>query len=308
MGRSALRETRPGNSSSARKEPCREAGGSNDGLDSYADRVAAPTRPTDAAKDDPVYELANLKRQQIADVAPDTVAVLPIGSLEQHGEHLPLGTDTMLVDTVAGRAFHDRDDVVLCPTLPYGFSGHHQFACALSISPNTLLTVLSELLKSLVKAGFHRILVLNGHGGNIETMNQAIKLAALEQPILAACCSYWELDAPSSATPGHAGKFETDLMSAARPELVGPGGTGPSEPPLFARTFVPGLRIERHGEWPRAGGVTDPPGDGDLTRGETIIAASAAALQGCIDALRATSLPSETSLTMPPPPTAEDSQ
>lgn len=239
-----------------------------------------------------MHDLAHLTRRQIADVAPESVAVLPIGSLEQHGEHLPLGTDTLLVESVARRAFRDFENVVLCPTLPYGFSGHHQFACALSIRPETLLAVLHELLDSLVKAGFSRILVLNGHGGNIEMMNQAVKLAALEQPIIAACCSYWELVSPATATPGHAGRFETDLLSAAHPELVRPGGTGPSEPPLFDRAVVPGLRIERHGEWQRTGGVTDPPGDGDATRGERLITESAAALQSCIDALRATSLPS----------------
>lgn len=239
-----------------------------------------------------VYELAHLTRHQTAEVAPGSVAVLPIGSLEQHGEHLPLGTDTLLVETVARRALRDLENVVLCPTVPYGFSGHHQFACALSIRPETLLAVLSELLDSLVKAGFSRILVLNGHGGNIEMMNQAIKLAALEQPIIAACCSYWELISPATGTPGHAGRFETDLMSTAHPELVHPAGTGPSEPPLFDRAVMPGLRIERHGEWQRTGGVTDPPGDGDSNRGESVIAESVAALQRCIDAIQATALPS----------------
>src|SRR5699024_3048181 len=164
-------------------------------------------------------------------------------------------------------ALRDLENVVLCPTVPYGFSGHHQFACALSIRPETLLAVLSELLDSLVKAGFSRILVLNGHGGNTEMMNQAIKLAALEQSIIAACCSYWDLISPATGAPGHAGRFETDLMSAAHPELMHPSGTGPSEPPLFDRAVMPGLRIERHGEWQRTGGVTDHPGTGIRTAG-----------------------------------------
>src|SRR5699024_12451361 len=67
-----------------------------------------------------VYELAYQTRDQTAEVAPVSVAVLPNGSLEQHGEHLPLGTDTKLVETVARRALRDLENVVLCPTVPYG--------------------------------------------------------------------------------------------------------------------------------------------------------------------------------------------
>ncbi|GAA1486602.1 creatininase family protein [Brachybacterium fresconis] len=237
--------------------------------------------------------LTSLRRQDVAELAPRSVAVLPIGSLEQHGEHLPLGTDSLLVEAVVDRALGEREDAVLCPTLPYGFSGHHQFAVALSLPPRTLLDVLSALLDSLVAAGFRRILVVNGHGGNIEMMSQAVKLAALEHPILAACCSYWQLVTNTSGGPGHAGRFETDLMSAAHPALVGPDGHGPTELPLFDQELVPGLHLERHGEWPRTGGVTDPPGDGDPTRGEATLTEAAAALEACLDALLTSALPPE---------------
>lgn len=238
-----------------------------------------------------MHRLTGLRRQEVADLAPGSVAVLPIGSLEQHGEHLPLGTDSLLVAAVVDRALGERDEVVLCPTLPYGFSGHHQFAVALSLPPRTLLDVLSALLDSLVAAGFRRILVVNGHGGNVEMMSQAVKLAALEHPILAACCSYWQLLEPAPDAPGHAGAFETALMSSAHPELVAPDGHGPSELPLFDQELVPGLHLERHGEWPRTGGVTDPPGAGDPARGDAELTDAATALQACIDAMLTTSLP-----------------
>ncbi|MGP9539092.1 creatininase family protein [Brachybacterium sp. AOP43-C2-M15] len=236
--------------------------------------------------------LSALTRRQVAALAPRGVAVLPIGSLEQHGEHLPLGTDALLVEGVVERALGEREDVALCPTLPYGFSGHHQFAVALSLPPRTLLDVLTALLDSLAGAGFRRILVVNGHGGNIEMMSQAVKLAALEHPILAASCSYWQLLAPTPGAPGHAGAFETALMSAAHPELVADDGHGPSAPPLFDQELVPGLHLERHGEWPRTGGVTDPPGPGDPARGEAALTEAATALHACIDAMLETALPS----------------
>lgn len=236
--------------------------------------------------------LATLRRQEVAALAPHAVAVLPIGSLEQHGEHLPLGTDSLLVEAACERALQEREDVAICPTLPYGFSGHHQFAVALSLPPQTLLDVLSALLDSLVAAGFRRMLVVNGHGGNIEMMSQAVKLAALEHPILAGSCSYWQLGRTSRGTPGHAGRFETDAMSAAHPELVAAGGVGPRELPLFDQELVPGLHLERHGEWPRTGGVTDPPGEGDPERGEDILATAADALNAAVNALLRADLPS----------------
>jgi len=238
-----------------------------------------------------VHELATLRRQDLAEIAPHAVAVLPIGSHEQHGTHLPMGTDTMLVEAVARRALRDRTDVVLCPTQPYGFSAHHQFTAALSIQPDTLLDVLSQLIDSLVQARFRRILLLNGHGGNVEMMSQAVKLAALRHPIIAASCSYWSLLRPAPTTPGHAGRFETDLMSEVHPELVGPDRTGPAEQPLFDQAVVPGLHIERYGEWVRSGGVTDRPGDTDPTAGAAAINEAAHALESCVDALLATALP-----------------
>lgn len=238
-----------------------------------------------------MHRLTTLRRQQVAALAPHAVAVLPIGSLEQHGEHLPLGTDSLLVENVIERALTVRRDAVLCPTLPYGFSDHHQFAVALSLPPRTLLDVLESLLGSLVAAGFRRILVVNGHGGNIEMMSQAVKLTALDHPVLAACCSYWQLLDPRPGAPGHAGAFETDLMSAAHQDLVAADGRGPSERPLFDQELVPGLHLERHGEWSRAGGVTDSPGAGDPERGEAALDEAATALNACLDALLATALP-----------------
>lgn len=237
--------------------------------------------------------LAEMTREQVADLAAHGVAVLPIGSLEQHGDHLPLGTDSLLLEEVIEGALDDRGDVAVCPTLPFGFSGHHQFAVALSLPPKTLLDVLGALLGSLVAAGFRRILVVNGHGGNIEMMSQAVKLAALDHAILAACCSYWELLDPRPGAPGHAGSFETSLMASAHPALVRPPMDGPGELPLFDRRLVRGLHVERHGEWPRSGGITDDPGDGDAAAGAAALAEAASRLGECVDALLDLDLPSD---------------
>ncbi|MFI8791468.1 creatininase family protein [Streptomyces sp. NPDC055105] len=201
--------------------------------------------------------------------AGDAIAVLPIGSQEQHAGHLPMGTDTMLADAVVSRALDllteeagpgtPVPDLVRLPTLPYGHSPHHLFAAALTLSAPVLGTVLDELLDSLAECGYGRVLVVNGHGGNDEIVRLAVKRFALRAEVTAAACSYWTLldtveteeatveDAGAGAgsdtavapcgagdraglVPGHAGWFETSLMLAAHPELV--RAERPAQPPV----------------------------------------------------------------------------
>ncbi|MFJ8918992.1 creatininase family protein [Streptomyces sp. NPDC102415] len=206
--------------------------------------------------------------------APDAIAVLPVGSQEQHAEHLPMGTDTLLVEAVLDRALALLDEeaaaqvpaLVRLPTLPYGHSPHHLFAAALTLSASTLGAVLGEILDSLAACGHRRILVVNGHGGNDEIMKLAVKRFALRAEVTAAACSYWTVTSGEEdggrpdVTPGHAGWFETSLMLAAHPGLVRtpvPARAPVDPPPLFDRPPYPGLTVERHGEWERVGGSTD---------------------------------------------------
>lgn len=223
-----------------------------------------------------VRQLSTLTWAELRAVAPASIALLPIGSQEQHGARLPLGTDTLLVEAVVSRAVAlDLPDVVLLPALPYGLSPHHRFAAAVTLTPSTLLALLGEVLDSLVDCGFRRLLVVNGHGGNDEPMRLAVKGAALRHDVAVAAANYWSLGDPGRS-PGHAGAFETSLLLAAEPALVRPpaGGDPPaavSPPPLFEHPPYPGLVAERHGEWARAGGVTDDAGgaaaDHDLLAG-----------------------------------------
>lgn len=238
--------------------------------------------------------LAELTRTELAEAAGATVAVLPLGSHEQHGEHLPMGTDSLLVDAVLDAALAEAEmaaQVMRCPTLTYGFSGHHQFAAAASLTPMTLLAVLGDLLDSLVQMGFRRILLINGHGGNQEMMQQAVKLAALRLPIVAGCASYWQLTGADPGGPGHAGEFETGLMLAVRPELVSGTGAGPAEPPLFDQRLVPGLQVERQGEWARSGGTTDSSERASARAGRATLERAAVGVRDAIDALRGLELP-----------------
>lgn len=248
-----------------------------------------------------VRHLAELTRGEArASAAAGGIAVLPIGSIEQHADHLPLSTDFLLVEAVLDRALatlaEDPTAWVRLPTLTYGHSPHHLFAAAITLQPSTLSAVLADILSSLSATGFERMIIVNGHGGNDELIRLAVKAHALQQEGSAAACSYWTLtDETDPAgeeaerpqrTPGHAGWFETSLMMSTHPELVADQKPyQPSDPPpLFDRSPHPTLTVERHGEWPRVGGITDDPNDADADTGAVLLERR---VQGMCAALRA---------------------
>src|SRR5262245_19348780 len=102
-----------------------------------------------------------------------TVVVAPVAACEQHSLHLPTWTDTLLV-TAVGEDVERRlpDEVLLLPTLWLGASSHHlRFGATLSAEVDTHVAVLCDLLTPLLEDGYQRLLILNGHGGNIDTLH-----------------------------------------------------------------------------------------------------------------------------------------
>jgi creatinine amidohydrolase len=243
-----------------------------------------------------VSELTALTWREVREAGRTGIALLPIGSQEQHAGHLPMGTDTLLVEAVVDAALARLGDggpaVVRLPSLPFGHSPHHLFAAAVSLSAPTLSAVLGDILGSLAESGFRRILVVNGHGGNDEIMRLAVKRFALAEDVAAAACSYWTVtdgggqDENPDATPGHAGWFETSLMLAARPDLVREATPWhpPDPAPLFDRPPYPGLTVERHGEWARVGGTTDDASVATAEAGRSLLEHRAAGLAEAIKA------------------------
>src|SRR5215471_6579440 len=101
------------------------------------------------------------------------VAVLPFGATEPHNLHMPYGTDNFEVEAIAGRAceraYRQGAKVILLPTVPFGVNTNHlriPGALACSVTPTTLLRLLTDLVDSLERQGVPRLLLLNGHGGN----------------------------------------------------------------------------------------------------------------------------------------------
>src|SRR5438094_223665 len=112
--------------------------------------------------------------------AAGAMLVVPLGSTEQHGAHLPLYTDTAAAQALCARLATARSDVVVAPALPYGSSGEHAgFAGTLSIGADALEHVIVELGRSATDT-FHRIAFVNGHGGNIDALTCAVRLLGAE--------------------------------------------------------------------------------------------------------------------------------
>jgi creatinine amidohydrolase len=179
-------------------------------------------------------KLIDLSSPQVAEIAAKTTAILPVAAIEQHGVHLAVSTDFALVTHIAERAEAAlRDDIVLCPTLPFGASHHHLgFAGTMSLSHETFTHVVVQLVESLLQSGFRRIVVLNGHGGNITPAKQALSILSHRyddtlQPNIA-LVTYWELGGAAfagelpmeSPALSHACEYETSMMLHISPERV----------------------------------------------------------------------------------------
>jgi creatinine amidohydrolase len=169
--------------------------------------------------------LAELTWQEVSELAAGSVLVVPLGSTEQHGPHLPFTVDTDIAIALCERLGHARAGVVLAPAITYGSSGEHAgFPGTLSIGQEALERLLIELVRSA--DAFAGVLLVSAHGGNAGPLHRAVKRLRHEGRGVRA----WS---PSgSADDSHAGRLETSVMLTLRPDAVradraGPGNTSP---------------------------------------------------------------------------------
>lgn len=240
--------------------------------------------------------LHEITRVEAAIRATDALLILPVGATEQHGPHLPLGTDLLAVEHVAraaAAAMPDDLDVLVAPTLPFGSSHHHLiFGGTVSLSTERYYGAVRDIVESLTVSGFRRIFILNGHGGNHELVQLVARDLVLEHPVNIGAASYWDLAAAAVAEresdlagniPGHAGLFETSLIMALRPDLAASPlpERNESEQEQAGVPHFP-FRAERAGWWQGLDGYTDGPHRASAERGqrllETIVPEVAAAL------------------------------
>jgi creatinine amidohydrolase len=161
-------------------------------------------------------------------IAMQKVVILPTGSTEQHGRHLPLDVDVFLAESVClevGRRAPDQ--VLVLPSIAYGLNLHHiDFPGTIHIEPEVFIAFGLNITKSVAYHGFKKILIVNGHGSNTPLIDLIARKTVLETDSLCAALSYFSLaiaafnqikDTPVMA---HADEFETSLYLHLAPERV----------------------------------------------------------------------------------------
>jgi mycofactocin system creatininase family protein len=214
--------------------------------------------------------VTSLARSVWPDLPQAPLLVVPLGSVEQHGHHLPLGTDTSVACAAAEAASGSLAGALLAPALAYGASGEHEgFPGTVSIGTEALTGLLVEYGRSACRwAG--RVLVVNGHGGNLDALRTAVPLLRSEGRDVA----WFPCGVPRG--DAHAGRVETSLMLHVEPEWVQeeravPGVTTP------IGALLPRLRAEGVRAISPSGVLGDPAG---ASAGE-----GAALLAGLVDRL-----------------------
>jgi creatinine amidohydrolase len=219
------------------------------------------------------------------------MVLLPTGSIEQHGPHLPVMVDTAVVTHVAraaGAQAAREVPLVVAPTVHFGVSHHHlAFAGTMSLTSGQYVDCVKELVRCLYRNGVRRVFLLNGHGGNQHPNGVIAHALAHEEglELTVGEASYWTVAAQAlidagarevgPGYPGHAGGFETSLMLALRPDLV-----------QLERRKAPEARLTssvgavESGVFARAGGTSDDASKADGEIGKKLLDAAVGAVAG----------------------------
>jgi creatinine amidohydrolase len=159
-----------------------------------------------------------------------TVALLVFGACENHGDHMPFGSDCYVPLELAKQVAYHAENVLLLPAFPYGVSSHHSdFQMTVTLEAATLIRAIENICSSLIKNGIKRILIINGHDGNIAPIESSARILKDRYPDVVIACleAWWDVISEVSkelfdewSGLGHGGEAETSAMLHVRPDLV----------------------------------------------------------------------------------------
>ena len=245
------------------------------------------------------YCLARLTTTEIGALDGDhTLVVLPVAAVEQHGPHLPVFTDSMIVTAVLARALALRPDdgrVWALPLQAYGKSNEHTgFPGTLGLSAGTLASTLRDIARGVYASGLRRLMFLNGHGGNPEILDYVARDLRAELDLLCFTAHPFRFglarDIISDIEGGygiHGGEAETSVLLALAPELVHPDRYTPELPPVrqYMRQYT--LKGAASFGWLTrdlsASGTIGDPRAASAEKGEAILQAEARLVAALID-------------------------
>lgn len=143
-----------------------------------------------------IHRFENLTWPEVNDaVAKGLIPVLPVGTVEQHGPHLPLKMDLWSADSVVDEAARRRPDRLLAmPVIPYGYTTHvMDFPGSITVHHETFIRYVVDVIKSIVYHGFKKVIVVNGHGSNVPPLDLAARRAMIESDAVVSMTSWWSL-------------------------------------------------------------------------------------------------------------------
>ncbi len=215
------------------------------------------------------------------------VALLPVGAIEQHGPHLPLGTDGFIATRIAGNVAK-QDDRLLLPTIEVGVSGEHrQFWGTLNVSSDALRDHALAVVRSLALHGLRKLVFVNGHGSNAAPLEEAARRLR-EEGTFAFTFNWWRSIASTLETlfpdpTAHAGSIETSMMLAIERPLVRSDAFDDAGDVTQWGTYIEGVLVGFDAaDFTERGNVGDPR-LADLDKGEAALSAASDSLSRFCD-------------------------
>ncbi|WP_418283163.1 creatininase family protein [Halorubrum sp. DTA98] len=218
------------------------------------------------------------------------VAVVPVGSTEQHGPHAPLGTDTLTAVSVAETAASayaaeprdgvaddvTRGEAVVTPPVPIGVAEEHRaFDGTMWVSPDTFRAYVREAAASLTAHGIDRVVFANGHGGNVEALAEVARRYSRDDDHdgYAVAFTWFEAVGEHASDMGHAGPLETALLRATNPDLVREDRIADASDGAADRwgEWVSGVNLTHDSEEFTDNGVVGDPAAGDEVLGAELL-------------------------------------